>query len=88
MTIQTLLVDSTIAAASVLSAGLSIGISTIGPGFAQGAAASQAVDGISRQPEAEGKIRGTLLLSLAFMESLTIYGLVVALCLIFANPFT
>ena len=43
--------------------------------------------GIARQPEAEGKIRGTLLLSLAFMESLTIYGLVVALVLLFANPF-
>ena len=37
--------------------------------------------------EAEGKIRGTLLLSFAFMESLTIYGLVVALVLLFANPF-
>ncbi|KAL2925446.1 ATP synthase subunit c chloroplastic, partial [Bienertia sinuspersici] len=33
------------------------------------------------------KIRGTLLLSLAFMEALTIYGLVVALVLLFANPF-
>ena len=38
-------------------------------------------------PEAENKIRGTLLLSLAFMEALTIYGLVVALALLFANPF-
>ena len=47
----------------------------------------QAVEGIARQPEAEGKIRGTLLLSLAFMESLTIYGLVVALSVLFANPF-
>jgi F-type H+-transporting ATPase subunit c len=43
------------------------------------------VEGIARQPEAEGKIRGTLLLSFAFMESLTIYGLVVALALLFAN---
>uniref|UniRef100_A0A2K1Y5K8 V-ATPase proteolipid subunit C-like domain-containing protein n=1 Tax=Populus trichocarpa TaxID=3694 RepID=A0A2K1Y5K8_POPTR len=34
-----------------------------------------------------GEIRGTLLLSLAFMEALTIYGLVVALALLFANPF-
>ena len=33
------------------------------------------------------KSRGTLLLSLAFMESLTIYGLVVALVLLVANPF-
>ena len=46
------------------------------------------VEGIARQPEAEGKIRGTLLLSFAFMESLTIYGLVVALVLLFANPFS
>jgi F-type H+-transporting ATPase subunit c len=49
--------------------------------------AGQAVEGIARQPEAENKIRGTLLLSLAFMEALTIYGLVVALALLFANPF-
>ena len=85
MTIQTLLVDSTIAVGFVLSTGLSIGISTIGPGLV---VASKAVDVVSRQPEAKEKIRGTLLLSLAFMESLKIYGLVVALCLIFANPFT
>jgi F-type H+-transporting ATPase subunit c len=74
--------DSIIAA--VIAAGLSIGLSAIGPGI-QGNAAGQAVEGIARQPEAENKIRGTLL-SLAFMEALTIYGLVVAL-LLFANPF-
>jgi F-type H+-transporting ATPase subunit c len=45
------------------------------------------MEGIARQPEAEGKIRGALLLSFAFIESLTIYGLVVALALLFANPF-
>ena len=61
--------------------------SSIGKIAGQGTAAAQAVEGLARQPEAEGKIRGTLLLSLAFMESLTIYGLVVALCLLFANPF-
>mgnify|MGYP000323509397 CR=1 FL=1 len=74
-------------AASVVGAGLAIGLGAIGPGIGQGTAAGQAVEGIARQPEAEGKIRGTLLLSLAFMEALTIYGLVVALALMFANPF-
>ncbi|KMS65230.1 hypothetical protein BVRB_038090 [Beta vulgaris subsp. vulgaris] len=64
-----------ISTASVIAAGLALGLASIGPG------------GIARQPEAEGKIRGTLLLSLAFMEALTIYGLVVALALLFANPF-
>nr|AUG32141.1 ATP synthase subunit C [Paulinella longichromatophora] len=74
-------------AASVLAAALAVGFAAIGPGIGQGIAAGQAVEGIARQPEAEGKIRGTLLLSLAFMEALTIYGLVVALVLLFANPF-
>jgi F-type H+-transporting ATPase subunit c len=76
-----------IAAASVLGAGLAIGLGAIGSGIGQGNAAGQSLSGIARQPEAEGKIRGTLLLSFAFMESLTIYGLVVALVLLFANPF-
>jgi len=73
--------------ASVLGAGIAIGLASIGPGIGQGAASAQAVDGLSRQPEAEPLICSTLLLSLAFMESLTISGLMVALCLIFANPF-
>ena len=77
-----------IAAASVIAAGLSVGLAAIGPGIGQGQAAGATVEGIARQPEAEGRIRGTLLLSLAFMESLTIYGLVVSLALLFANPFT
>ena len=76
-----------IQAASVIAAALAIGLASIGPGLGQGNASGQAVAGIARQPEAEGKIRGTLLLTLAFMESLTIYGLVVALVLLFANPY-
>nr|QWW92765.1 ATP synthase III subunit [Thuidium sp. 49197] len=75
-----------ISAASVIAAGSAVGLASIGPGIGQGTAAGQAVEGIARQPEAEGKIRGTLLLSLAFTEALTIYGLVVALALLFANP--
>ncbi|AIE75440.1 ATP synthase C chain [Synechocystis sp. PCC 6714] len=81
------IMDSTVAAASVIAAALAVGLGAIGPGIGQGNASGQAVSGIARQPEAEGKIRGTLLLTLAFMESLTIYGLVIALVLLFANPF-
>jgi F-type H+-transporting ATPase subunit c len=79
--------DSLIAAASVLAAALAIGLGALGPGIGQGTAAGSALEGIARQPEAEDKLRGTLLISFAFMESLTIYGLVVALVLLFANPF-
>ncbi|CAM6042427.1 unnamed protein product [Sphagnum compactum] len=50
-----------ISAASVIAAGLAIGLASIGPGIGQGTVAGQAVEGIARQPEAEGKIRGTLL---------------------------
>lgn len=84
---EELTMNPLISAASVIAAGLAVGLASIGPGVGQGTAAGQAVEGIARQPEAEGKIRGTLLLSLAFMEALTIYGLVVALALLFANPF-
>ncbi|CAN2059469.1 unnamed protein product [Malus fusca] len=47
-----------ISAASVIAAGLAVGLASIGPGVGQGTAAGQAVEGIARQPEAEGKIRG------------------------------
>ncbi|XP_042502739.1 pentatricopeptide repeat-containing protein At3g12770-like [Macadamia integrifolia] len=47
-----------ISAVSVITIGLAIGLASIGPGIGQGTAAGQAVEGIARQPEAEGKIRG------------------------------
>ena len=43
-----------------------------------------AFDGISRQPEIVDDLRGVLLLSFAFVEALTNYGLVIALVLLFA----
>ncbi|KAL6491662.1 hypothetical protein OROGR_034217 [Orobanche gracilis] len=46
-----------ISAASVIAAGLAVGLASIGPGIGQGTAAGQAVEAIARQPEAEGKIR-------------------------------
>ncbi|THU42292.1 hypothetical protein C4D60_Mb00t13080 [Musa balbisiana] len=49
-----------ISAASVIAAGLAVGLASIGPGVGQGTAAGQAVEGIARQPEAEGKIRGRI----------------------------
>ncbi|KAM3357006.1 hypothetical protein P3S68_023720 [Capsicum galapagoense] len=49
-----------ISAASVIAAGLVVGLASIGPGVGQGNAAGQAVEGIARQPEAEGKIRGII----------------------------
>ena len=61
-----------------LAAALAVAIATIGPGLGQGIAASKAMVAIARQPEAAGDIRTSLILALAFMEALTIYGLLIA----------
>ena len=73
--------------ASVVVAGISIAIATIGTGIGQGMAVNGAMQGISRQPEAAGTIGTNLIIGLAFIESLAIYALVVALLLLFADPF-
>ena len=61
-----------------LAAALAVAIATIGPGLGQGIAASKAMEAIARQPGASGDIRTSLILALAFMEALTIYGLLIA----------
>ena len=71
-----------------VAGGLMMGLGAVGAAIGVGVLGGKFLEGIARQPEAENKLRGTLLLSLAFMESLTIYGLVVSLSLLFANPFT
>ena len=73
--------------ASVVVSGICIAIATIGTGIGQGMAVNGAMQGISRQPEAAGTIGTNLIIGLAFIESLAIYALVVALLLLFADPF-
>ncbi len=65
-----------------LAAALSIALSTMFPALAQGMAAKAALESIARQPDAAKDIRSSLLLSLALMEALTIYGLLIAFMLI------
>jgi len=65
-----------------IAAALAICISTIGPGLGQGNAAAKALEGMARQPEAAGEIRTSMILALAFMEALTIYGLLIAFMLL------
>jgi F-type H+-transporting ATPase subunit c len=68
----------TASAIYALAAALAIALSTIGPAIGQGITASKAMEAIGRQPEASGKILAPLIISLAMMEALTIYGLVIA----------
>ena len=51
--------------------------------LAMGLAIVKAIDGIARQPEAEGKIRTTMMLGLVFIETAIIYALIVAILVIF-----
>ena len=65
-----------------LCAALTIAISTITPAIAQGITAKAAMESIARQPDAAGQIRSTLIIALALMEALAIYGLLIAFMLI------
>ena len=66
---------------TAIAAALAIGLSTIGPGIGEGIAASKALDGMARQPEIIGDLRTNMLISLAMMEALAIFGLVIAFML-------
>ena len=72
---------------TVLAAGLAIGLGAIGSGIGMGTAIGGACEGTSRNPEAGGRILTTMIIGLAMIESLTIYALVVALILLFGNPY-
>ena len=65
-----------------LAVALAIGLSTLGPGSGMGNAGGKALEGMSRQPEMMGQLRTNMILAFAFMESLTIYGLVLAFMLL------
>ena len=54
----------------------------VGAGIGMGIATSKAVEAVSRQPEASGKINTMLLIGLAFAETTAIYGFVISLMLI------
>jgi F-type H+-transporting ATPase subunit c len=73
--------------ASVLGAALAVGFGAIGPGLGEGRAVAAALDAIARQPEAAATLARTLFVGLAMIETMAIYCLVIALLLLFANPF-
>lgn len=75
-----------VAGCSAIGAGLAL-IAGIGAGIGQGYAAGQAAAAVGRQPEAKGDIQSTMLLGAAVAETTGIYGLFIALVLLFLNPF-
>jgi F-type H+-transporting ATPase subunit c len=68
--------------AALIGAGVAV-LTGIGAGVGIGIATGKTSEAIARQPEASGKISGSFLLGIALAEATAIYGLVVALMLLF-----
>ncbi len=73
--------------ASIIGAALAVSFGAIGPALGEGRAVAAAMDAIARQPEAANTLSRTLFVGLAMIETMAIYCLVIALLLLFANPF-
>lgn len=76
-----------VAMASIVMTGLTIALGALAPALAQGKAIAAALGAIAQQPDESSTITRTLFVGLAMVESLAIYCFVVALILVFANPF-
>ncbi|PRY71496.1 F0F1 ATP synthase subunit C [Halomonas ventosae] len=76
-----------IAAISIFTAGLTVAFGALGPALGEGRAAAAALTAIAQQPDSASILSRTLFVSLAMIESTAIYCFVVAMIVLFANPF-
>ena len=77
--------EGLILACSAIGAGLAM-IAGVGPGIGQGIAAGHGAAAVGRNPGAQGQIMSTMLLGQAVAETTGLYGLVIALLLLFVKP--
>ena len=74
-------------AVSILTAGLTLAGGAAAVGWAEGYAVSSGLTAVAQQPDEAGSISRTMFISLAIVETSAIYCFVVAMILLFANPF-
>lgn len=79
--------ETVVAMVSIMTAGFTIAIGSIGPALGEARVAAEALRAIAQQPDEANTITRTLFVAMALIESTAIYALVIALILIFANPF-
>ena len=79
-------IDGLIGACSAIGAGIAV-LTGIGPGIGQGIAAGQGAAAVGRNPGAKGDVMSTMIIGQAVAETTGLYGLVVALLLMFVKPF-
>ena len=70
---------------SAVGAGIAM-IAGIGPGIGQGIAAGHAAAAVGRNPGAKSDVTSTMLLGQAVAETTGLYGLLVAMLLMFVKP--
>ncbi|MFA6118566.1 MAG: F0F1 ATP synthase subunit C [Parachlamydiales bacterium] len=76
-----------IAMTSIITGGLTMCIGVVGPAIAEGISISKALQSVAQQPDESNTLVRTLFVGLAMIESLAIFCLVIAIVLIFTNPF-
>ncbi len=80
--------DQTIVAQySLIAAGIIAAFASIAASWGDSIAASKALEGMTRQPEMAGKLFTNMLVAVGLIESIPIIAIVIALVLVFANPF-
>jgi F-type H+-transporting ATPase subunit c len=70
-------------AARLLAAGLAAGLGMIGPGVGLGLIGSAMLQGVARNPEAQGRMFTNMILMAGLTEATAIYALIIAILLIF-----
>jgi len=76
-----------IGAASILGACICMGIGSLGSALGEGNAAASALKAMAQQPDEAGRIRSTMFVTLAMLETTALYALLIAFLAIYANPF-
>lgn len=76
-----------IGAVSVLGACLCMGIGSLGSALGEGNAAAAAMHAMAQQPDEASKIRSTMFVCLAMLETTALYALLIAFLALYANPF-
>lgn len=76
-----------IGSVAMVTAGITMAIGSIGPAIGEGMAVAKALGAIAQQPDKANLITRTLFVGLAMVESTAIYCLVIAMILLFVNPF-
>lgn len=76
-----------IGAVSVFGACLCMGIGSLGSALGEGAAAAAALQAMAQQPDEASRIRSTMFVTLAMVETTALYALLIAFLALYANPF-